>query len=89
MPTMRWPGTGDNPPPVQENDGVYTKLQKKLETFQASLLPVAITAFALGSVTTVTAALAYTRYGRRLRNGEWITPDVFEKKRWIKGVVTA
>jgi hypothetical protein len=97
MPTTRWPWTGNNPPPVKENDGVYTKLQgndgvlaklqKELETFQAPLL--ALTAFTLGSVVTVTATMAYTRYGRRLRNGDWVTPDVFAKKRWVKGVVTA
>jgi len=97
MPTIWWPWTGDKPSLPQENDGtliklhenegVLTNLPKKLETFQAPLL--AITAFTLGSATTVIAALAYTRYGRRLRNGDWITPDIFVKKPWIKGVVTA
>jgi hypothetical protein len=87
MPTIRWPWARDEPPPAQEADGISTKLQKKLEKFQAPVL--AITAFTLGSVTTVIAALAYTRYGRRLRNGDWITPDVFAKKRWIRGAVTA
>jgi hypothetical protein len=97
MPTIRWPWTEVHPPPVQKRDGGHTEpqrnhvileeLQKKLESFPAPLL--AITAFTVGSVTTVAATLAYTRYGRRLKNGEWITPDVFAKKRWIKGVVTA
>ena len=98
MPIIRFPWTTrNNPPPVQVDDGrskkiqgndrIVTKLQKELETFHAPLL--ALTAFTLGSVATLTASLAYTRYGRRLRNGEWITPDIFAKKRWIKGFVTA
>ena len=95
--TVRWPWAGDNSPPVQGvdggrekaqgNDGIIAHFQKELETFPAPLL--ALTAFTFGSVATVTASLAYTRYGKRLRNGDWITPDVFAKKRWIKGSVTA
>jgi len=31
----------------------------------------------------------HRRYYRRFPNSDWITPDVFAKKRWIKGVVTS
>ena len=97
MPIVRWPWAGVSSPPIQGdhrehknaqgNDGIIANFQKELETLQAPLL--ALTAFALGSVATVTASLAYFRYGKRLRNGDWITPDVFAKRRWIKGFVTA
>jgi hypothetical protein len=48
----------------------------------------ALSAVAVGSVSTAAAAQVYRRYFRRLRAGNWVTPDLFEKKRWIKGFVT-
>jgi hypothetical protein len=50
---------------------------------------VAVTCFALGSLTTVGVTLVYKRYGRRLQNSDWITPDILARKKWIKGVVTS
>ncbi|EPQ49870.1 nuclease [Gloeophyllum trabeum ATCC 11539] len=46
-------------------------------------------AFALGALSSTLAALAYARYFRRLPTGEWVTPDVFARRRWIAGVVTS
>ena len=46
------------------------------------------TAFALGSLSTVVGASVYRRYFRRIKNAEWITPDVFQKRKWVKGYVT-
>lgn len=85
MPAISWPWTK---PAVQENvdETVASRFQKQLEQVPAPML--ALTAFAAGSATTVALAVFHARYGRRLRNGDWITPDVFAKKQWIKGIVT-
>ncbi|KAF9463401.1 hypothetical protein BDZ94DRAFT_1259266 [Collybia nuda] len=84
MPTIPWPWTK---PVVQENiDKTTSQFKKSLERIPPPLL--ALTAFAAGSATTVVLAIFHARYGRRLKNGDWITPDVFARKRWIKGVVT-
>jgi len=48
----------------------------------------ALSVLALGSTSTIGTVFVYRRFFRRIRNGDWITPDVFAKKRWIKGVVT-
>ena len=42
---------------------------------------------ALGSLLTYATMRLHRRY-RRFKNSDWITPDVFAKKRWIKGKVT-
>ncbi|KAI0319415.1 hypothetical protein OF83DRAFT_1162960 [Amylostereum chailletii] len=47
-----------------------------------------IATFFLGATTAATGTAAYRRYFRRIPNSEWMTPDVFAKKRWIKGYVT-
>jgi len=74
------------PPPPEEIKGLVSRLKVKAETIPAPLL--ALSAFAVGSITAAAGNRVYTRYFRRFRNGDWITPNVFAKKRWIKGVVT-
>lgn len=76
--------SSDTPPCEQDT---LQQLREKLEQVPAPLL--ALTAFALGSAVTVSTTLLYARYGKRLRNSDWITPNVIARKRWIKGVVTA
>lgn len=49
---------------------------------------VVLTTFTLGSATAMSAAMIYRRFGRRIRNVDWVTPEVLSRKRWIKGVVT-
>ncbi|KAF8895191.1 hypothetical protein BD779DRAFT_1498029 [Infundibulicybe gibba] len=44
--------------------------------------------FILGAGCTLGLTRVYTRYARRIRNGDWITPEVFAERRWVKGVVT-
>jgi hypothetical protein len=44
--------------------------------------------FFLGSVSTLGATFVYRRYFRRLRTAEWVTPDILQQKRWVRGVVT-
>jgi hypothetical protein len=45
-------------------------------------------AFLLGSATTLGASIVYRRFFKRIRNAEWVTPDLLKRKRWITGIVT-
>lgn len=49
---------------------------------------IALAAFLLGSATALGASSAYRRFFKRIKNAEWITPDVLRRKRWITGIVT-
>ena len=42
---------------------------------------------AIGSVVTILCARFY-KYQRRIPNAAWVTPDILNGKRWIRGVVT-
>ncbi|KAG0693879.1 hypothetical protein DFH29DRAFT_370226 [Suillus ampliporus] len=48
-----------------------------------------VSGFFLGSVSTLGATFVYRRYFRRLRTAEWVTPDVLERRGWVRGVVTS
>lgn len=61
-------------------------IRAQLESIPTPLL--ALIAFSLGVASSTGGALLYARYGRRIRNADWITPDLFAKKRWIRGIVT-
>jgi hypothetical protein len=45
-------------------------------------------AFLLGSATTLGASSIYRRFFKRIKNAEWVTPNMLKRKRWITGVVT-
>lgn len=49
---------------------------------------VVLATFTLGSATAMSAAMIYKRFGRRIRNVDWVTPTLLSRRRWIKGVVT-
>ena len=49
---------------------------------------VVLATFTLGSATAMSVAMIYKRFGRRIRNVDWVTPTLLNRKRWIKGVVT-
>ena len=83
MPAIPWPASWNKVEPP----GLVSRAQAKLNAIPAPVL--ALSAFAFGSITTVSGTLVYRRYFRRLKNGDWITPDVFAKKRWVKGKVTS
>ena len=58
---------------------------------QIKALPLSVlvlATFTLGSATAMSAAMIYRRFGRRIRNVDWVTPTILNRKRWIKGVVT-
>ncbi|KAF9560333.1 SNase-domain-containing protein [Agrocybe pediades] len=67
------------------------KRQGKLREQYDALPPsvAALVFFSLGSVSALSAALVYRRYGRRVRNSDWVTPRLLTRKRWLKGVVTS
>ncbi len=61
-------------------------LKTQLESTPTPLL--VLVAFGLGLTGALGGKRLYARYGRRLQNGDWVTPDIFAKKRWIRGIVT-
>ncbi|KAJ6612271.1 SNase-domain-containing protein [Mycena sp. CBHHK59/15] len=87
MPSIPWPADWRKAEPPEEIQGFVLRVQSKIEAVPAPVL--ALSAFALGSFATAAGALTYRRYFRRLKNGDWITPDVFARKRWVKGMVTS
>ncbi|EKM75415.1 hypothetical protein AGABI1DRAFT_80027 [Agaricus bisporus var. burnettii JB137-S8] len=70
----------------REVDEGLERAQNQLESMPVNL--VALVAFALGGASSLGGALLYARYGRRIRNTDWITPNLFTRKRWIRGIVT-
>jgi hypothetical protein len=87
MPSIPWPAGWNKVEPPEEIKGLVSRAQSNLNAIPMPVL--ALSAFALGSITTVSGAVVYRRYFRRIKNGDWITPDVFAKKRWVKGMVTS
>ena len=85
------------PFPWREQDSTSTSQPNHFTAFltnahtQFKALPpsvVVLTAFTLGSATAMSATIIYKRFGRRIRNVDWVTPLLLSRKRWIKGVVT-
>jgi hypothetical protein len=61
-------------------------LKVRVESLPVPL--VALVAFGLGFACSTGGALLFIRYGKRIKNSDWVTPDVLDKKRWICGMVT-
>lgn len=73
------------------------EIQQKIDDYVSSIkqnskkyppYALGISAFAAGVVSIAVARKIHVRYFQRIQNSDWITPDVFERKRWVKGVVT-
>jgi len=64
-------------------NSIFLALKSQRDTIPNSLIT-----FLLGSTTAISSVLVYKRYGKRIKNSDWITPKHLAKKRWIKGVVT-
>ncbi|KAI0363942.1 SNase-domain-containing protein [Pilatotrama ljubarskyi] len=62
-----------------------------LDTRAAGLPPhlLILTGFVLGGAIVLGANYVYVRHLRRIPNGEWVTPEMLAKRRWIKGYVTS
>ncbi|KAK0483683.1 hypothetical protein IW261DRAFT_1464535 [Armillaria novae-zelandiae] len=76
---------------MSSKDGV-TKLFNDFKATYIDQYPTEVlvcSAFAIGAVTTFGGRRVYTRYFRRIQNGDWVTPDMIARKRWVKGVVTS
>lgn len=92
MPLLPLPSWGSsskdgNNSSAQENS-ILSEIDGLKEEVEKISPPLAFALVALGSGATITTAFVYRRYFRRIRSGDWITPDVFAKRKWIKGVVT-
>ena len=87
MPLIPWPArTSPSESPLPTAKGLVTEVKEKVASAPTPIL--LLSALAIGSVSTAAAAQVYRRFFRRFPNGDWVTPDVFAKKRWIKGFVT-
>ena len=71
---------------VQE---VIPELKTRFDAHVFSLPPHTLIAstFVLSSAFTLGARHVYTRYFRRIRSTEWVTPDMLGTGRWYKGYV--
>ena len=86
----------DEPPPPSALPALslpplpsLTVLDTVAERLSALPLPaVALSTFTLGVLATTGTTLVWRRYLRRVPNSDWITPDYYARKRWIKGYVT-
>ncbi|KAJ7178853.1 hypothetical protein C8R43DRAFT_974465 [Mycena crocata] len=87
MPSIPWPVDWRAVEPPDETQGILSRAKTQLDAIPAPLL--AVSALALGCLSTVSGTLVYRRYFRRMKNGDWVTPDVFAQKRWVKGMVTS
>ncbi|KAI3608704.1 mitochondrial protein [Moniliophthora roreri] len=76
-------------PPIDEFSERLKKDASQWKQQVLNLTPEVLIAFVAGSATTIAASRLYVRYLRRIKNHDWITPDVIEKKRWFKGYVTS
>ncbi|CAK5268606.1 unnamed protein product, partial [Mycena citricolor] len=71
----------------KELDTIRSQTRAQLDCISRPVL--LLCAFSVGSLTTICGAFAYNRYLRRIPNSDWITPDIFAKKRWVRGTVTS
>ncbi|KIK09435.1 hypothetical protein K443DRAFT_82346 [Laccaria amethystina LaAM-08-1] len=71
----------------KHNNDLFQDLKTRVDSLPTSAI--ALASFATGAVTALCTTMFHVRYGRRLKNGEWITPDLLGRDNWIKGVVTS
>lgn len=76
------------PPPPKKESLIpsYDEVTNRITSLPAPTL--VLSAFTLGLLSAWGTSFVYKRYFRRLKNVEWITPDMFQRKRWVKGRVT-
>ncbi|KAF5381914.1 hypothetical protein D9757_007538 [Collybiopsis confluens] len=71
----------------QELKDYVAQLKKQSSTIPPAILMVS--AFTVGAGTALGCSRIYVRYFKRIQNSDWLTPEVFQRKRWIKGFVTS
>lgn len=69
----------------KKNEALSDTLAKHIAELPAPTL--ALYAASFGVLATWGTTFAYRRYFRRIPNVDWITPDVYKRKQWIKGRV--
>ncbi|KAI0351247.1 staphylococcal nuclease [Trametes cingulata] len=72
---------------ARESGAVVASLDARAAALPPHLL--LLTTFLLGGATALGAKYIYVRHFRRIPNGEWVTPEMLAKRRWIKGYVTS
>ncbi|KAF9074457.1 hypothetical protein BDP27DRAFT_1214238 [Rhodocollybia butyracea] len=70
-----------------ELEQYVTTLENKVSSIPPLLL--LASACAAGAITALGVSRIHFRYFKRLENSDWITPDNYQKKRWIKGIVSS
>ncbi|TFK47134.1 staphylococcal nuclease [Heliocybe sulcata] len=83
---LSWPSSSSttNKKAAESSDSLSLT---RLSNLPAPLL--ALASLSLGSASTLLAARVYRRWFRRIPNADWVTPDILQKRRWLKGVVTS
>ncbi|KIK57480.1 hypothetical protein GYMLUDRAFT_46065 [Collybiopsis luxurians FD-317 M1] len=63
----------------------------RLESNASNLSPhvLVASAFTAGAITALGCSRVHGRYFKRMQNSNWISPESFERKQWVKGVVTS
>ena len=80
--------SADNEKPSKNTNHGSFDLQKFLLSDNSQSTRLSLISFSLGIAFAVATSAIHKRYFYRFKTGDWVTPDVFEKRRWIKGVVT-
>ncbi|KAG6829226.1 hypothetical protein H0H92_005228 [Tricholoma furcatifolium] len=92
MPSIPWPWRSESPStkndiqqPIHDFHDLHDLpqvLESRINTIPPAVL--ALTSFGFGIVTASASAFVYARYGRRMRNSNWVSPDVLANRRWVK-----
>ncbi|KAH0834176.1 SNase-domain-containing protein [Lanmaoa asiatica] len=72
--------------PVTSSGSLWTRVQTRSTETPATAH---VLAFTLGAASGAGALLAWRRWVMRLRTSEWVTPNEFARRRWVRGVVTS
>ena len=83
-PIWPWPrsGQGDKPKASTVFDDLYAEIVTLHPVFQASAI------FAIGCAFALGGRSVWIRFGYRIRDGHWVTPEIINRKKMMKGVVT-
>ncbi len=82
-PAMLW-SKADNPKKV-ERDDIVSVIDRNISSIPRHTLLLA--AFGFGVVSTLGTKFVYARFFKRIKNSDWVYPDSYKKRRWIKGRV--
>ncbi|KAG6877419.1 hypothetical protein C0993_007662 [Termitomyces sp. T159_Od127] len=81
MPALPWPW---RPEPRNDHHDAPNDTPSAL---RPALL--VVSSIGLGIALTAASIAITNRFARRLRNSDWVTPDMFRRRRWVRGIVTS